>query len=359
MTQYWTDATGDHLASTAGNWSGGAFVQGDQLIVDGVFAPHSNDALTFNVAPTDADGSPLLASLTIPITYSGAVNFTQCPNFTNAFLDDSGAPVDITAVGTILAPNITLLGANVGGPGGLVLAAAGSATIGGGTSLSGIVFTANANSSWTLGTTTFNNDVVVNYGRATWGGGDVALNNGTTIANWGSFQITCDQTMSTVGGGGFWNLGYFEKEVASLPLPGGLGFTDIQVQFNNAVPPGLTASPSVIIDADAFLMLSGTGGTDAAPFTVNAGGTLEFEGGVQSLYGGTSFTGAGALFVDGATLNLVDGSNLLISTASFSFGRAGALRRCRRLTERPRLAWELRMVRSPSRVRWNGTTAPS
>jgi len=325
VTQYWTDATGDGLASTAANWSGGAFVQGDQLIVDGVFAPHSNDPLNFNVAPTDAYSSPLLASLKIPITYSGRVNFTQCPYFTNIFLDDSGAPVAITAVGTILAPNITLLGANVAGPGGLALAAAGVATIGSGTVLTGMAFTANANSIWTLGTTTFSNDPVVNYGQATWGGGDVALNNGSIITNWGSFLITCDQTMTTVGGGTFSNLGYFEKEVASPLLPpGGQGFTDIQVTFNNAVPTGVTASPSVTVDAHAFLTLSGTGGTDAAPFTVNAGATLDFEAGTQKLYNGTSFTGEGALVVNGAILNIVDGSMVHIDTAS-TLGTAGAV----------------------------------
>ena len=162
------------------------------------------------------------------------------------------------------APNITLLGANVSGPGGLMLAAAGSATIGSGTTLAGMVFTANANSSWTLGTTTFNGDAVVNYGRATWGGGDVALNFGSTITNWGSFQITCDQTMSTVGGATFANVGYFEKSVASPLLPpGGQGFTDIQVTFNNFIQPGVAgvaAIPSVTVNADAWLKLSGTGG---------------------------------------------------------------------------------------------------
>ena len=88
-THYWTDASGDGKASTAANWTGGAFAAGDRLVLDSTNAPHSNDGVTFDIAPTDANGAPLLADLQVLANYTGQLHFTNSPTFTDSFEDDS------------------------------------------------------------------------------------------------------------------------------------------------------------------------------------------------------------------------------------------------------------------------------
>ena len=95
-THYWTNATGDGLASTAANWSGGPFGPGDSLVVDGTYAANSNTNINFNIAPTDALGGPLLAGMQIRSNYTGSVTFTASPAFTGTFDDYSGGLVRFT-----------------------------------------------------------------------------------------------------------------------------------------------------------------------------------------------------------------------------------------------------------------------
>ncbi len=45
---HWTDATGDQLAGTGGNWDSGPILAGDSLTFDGTSGPKSNDPVTFD-----------------------------------------------------------------------------------------------------------------------------------------------------------------------------------------------------------------------------------------------------------------------------------------------------------------------
>ena len=194
--------------------------------------------------------------------------------------------------------------------------------IGGGADLAGVKVTTDALTSLNIASATFDlSSQVVNNGHANWISGDVAVNNGSSIVNAGDFQITCDQKMTTIGGGTFQNAGTLEKAASAF-----LSFTDLQVTFyNGPFPlPGGGPNASVTVKQDGWLKLSG-GGTSDCPFTINAGGLLEFAEGKQTLYAGASFSGDGRFLVDdGCDADVEDGSNIPISTGNFALmGTAG------------------------------------
>ena len=321
---YWINATGNGLASTAANWSGGPFGPGDSLVVDGIHAANSNTPLNFNIAPTDANGNPLLANMQILTNYTAVVAFTQSPSFTNTFSDASSAPVGLGSGVTVTATNLYLTGANVSGLGKLSTAGAGVATIGTGAYLSGIVVTLGQLTNWSLNASTLDNGAqIINYGKGVWQSGDVDLNNQSLIINSGDFQIVGDlQNMTTVGGGAFENSGTLERTALAsyLPPSGSAPKTFIDVAFYNGPFPGFSPNPSVTVEAGT-LVLEGSG-EDAAPFTVNAGATLTFNDGTQILDPGTSFTGLGRFRVDGGVVTANMGANILINTANFDLGVA-------------------------------------
>jgi hypothetical protein len=149
------------------------------------------------------------------------------------------------------------------------------------------------NSGMTLSGVTLNN-----AGAATWSGtgspANISGNNGAVFNNLAgaTFEIQGD---ATFGGGGtrFNNAGIFLKSMGS-------DATTINSSFDNT---------GTLEIASGTLDLAG-GGTGRGSFTADAGTTLRFGGGTQTLTATSSVLGNGNVLVSGGTVNVAGGYNV-------------------------------------------------
>ncbi len=195
--------------------------------------------------------------------------------------------------------------------------------VGGDTYLSGVNLTIDPTSNWNVSGLTLDNGAqVFNYGHATWMTNDVAIDNGSSIINLGDFNIACDQIMTSIGGGDFWNAGTLEKTVSAANAS-----TEIQTLFDSRPYHGMGQNASVTVQ-QGTLLLDG-GGEESTPFTVNADATLTLSGigGAQKTFqlDGILVTGAGTFDVDLDAIAEANAALVTIQTATLLLQNGGVL----------------------------------
>jgi hypothetical protein len=196
-------------------------------------------------------------------------------DFTGGFLTLNTALITSTIDNTL---NFSV--GTIGGPGDL--AVAGPLNWSGGT-LSGTGAT-NANGGLNLSgalANKFLDSRTLNSGNGTWTGtGPVLASNGATFNNNGTFDVQSNVNFFAVGGATptFNNSGTFRKSA-------GTGTTSIGAVFND----------TGTVDVLAGTLALTNGGADSGAFTVAAGATLNFAGGVHDLDAASSIIGDGTV----------------------------------------------------------------
>jgi hypothetical protein len=291
LTYDYTGNGGNNLASNPANYVVNGKVpnqmpgNGDLIVLDGQHGANSNNPITFDAAFTSTP-----ASITVAASYGGSV--TVATNLNVIQFAQTGM-VTVNAGDTLTANTWTFTGGFLSGGGAVnIVDTQGNAAFNIQGSLQAQIsvnaLDIDAGAALNISApVNFTGAEVDNFGAATWTGGAISMGNTTTFLNSGSFTIQCDTTLS---GGTFNNNGSLTKNTTN-------GITSITTTFNNST------NGSVLV-ATGTLNLQGAG-TDSAPFTVDTGAVLLFQGAGASvtLNNGAAFNGQGSTTIDaGATV---------------------------------------------------------
>jgi hypothetical protein len=159
-------------------------------------------------------------------------------------------------------------------------------------------------------------------GTVTWAGaGPVRVDDGSVIANSGTWTLQGDQALTHALG----TNGTFSNAAAGVVTKAaGTGAASIATVFNN--------DGTVTVNSGALQL--GGDGIDTGTFNLAAATALQFTGGMHVLGAGTTVTGAGTVRVDGGTLTL----NADVNVANFGLG-SGLLTGTSTLTVAGTFAW--------------------
>ncbi len=313
---YWSGDGPNNNASTPMNWIGGIKpVDGtDSAIFLGTAAgANGNKAIVF-----DADFTASLQDLTFQPAYSGAVELASSLTVGGGVVQSTSL-FNLDAATVLTAHNCQSNEGTLLGSGGLAITGTpsdpGNAGFNTTTTQEFATLNVGTNANLLFSTkTTFDSTRITNNGTTTWTGGDVRFVEGVAFTNNpnGTFLDYCDQSWRTGLGGTFVNLGNFTKDHTS-------GATTFSSNFNNGGP-----SAQVLVHTGT-LELARTG-NHTAPFTIDAGATLELGGQKQTLNTGTNFRGAGLVVDALAQLDVPVGASVTFDAAlDLPAGGGGAL----------------------------------
>ncbi len=184
---------------------------------------------------------------------------------------------------------------------------------------------------------TYNNGNVFLYGRtlnnagvATWGTGsgyNFYLGYGAVVNNTstGTWNYTNDYPVlnTTTGGGTFNNAGTFEKTAGTGTTTVNAGFTNTNsvlgqsgiVTFANLLG---TSSGSWNVSATAGLVLDGGSPAPSLSGNITGAGTVYFNSGTVNIIAGATFTGIGTISITGGAVNFQTGGTVSYRRRSYS-----------------------------------------
>ena len=226
----------------------------------------------------------------------------------------SGGTLTVNAPATMSVTDLILSGGTLGGTS-LVMVSGPLNWTGGG--ITGVVeFNGGTFSqSDPARTLDLNGGQLINNGTLSWTDVQMRTGNGSIINNLASGIINLTPNN---GGGGAFGGSYVFNNAGQVTMTGS-GAATIADTFNNS---GTVSVNSGELDLPG-------GGSDSGAFTIASGATLGLNGHTHTLNDGTTFTGAGNLIINGATVNFTGSASmnvntLVLSSGAVNFNNSGA-----------------------------------